>query len=75
MLNEFFHRLEFISFDLMEIVSIVLAIFLDYKAKLRQNDSANVVFQICFHFKQFVFGLHLVQLYLPSQLKREHLSS
>ena len=40
MLNEFFHQLEFISFYSIETVSIVLPIFLDCKAKLRQNDSA-----------------------------------
>ena len=39
MLNDFFHQLEFISFDSIETASIVLAIFLDCKAKLRQNDS------------------------------------
>ena len=45
MLNEFFHQLEFISIEAIESVSIVLAIFLDCKAKLRQNDSANLYFK------------------------------
>ena len=49
MLNEFFHQLEFISFDSMETASIVLAIFLDCKAKLRQNDSANLNFKFALH--------------------------
>ena len=75
MLKEFFHQLDFISFDSMETASIVSAIFLDCKAKLRQNDSANLYFKFAFILHNLFLNCIYFNFICLRKLKRENLST
>ena len=63
------------SFDSMETTIIVLAIFLDCKAKLRQNDSANLYFKFAFILHNLFLNCIYFNFICLHKLTRENLST